>query len=119
MSEMSIQRRPSNNDPWAKVEMPAEPCAQVALSLGAPSTFIIPSIDWPDINLVPQGPFMDHAHGVFGEDWSLKRLIRPDIGKTGTHSMFIPKIVGEDYVADNSLGCATDGRKESKIGRNL
>ncbi len=44
---------------------------------------------------------------------------RSDVGELGPHSMLIPKIVGEDYVADNSLGCATDGRKERKIGRNL
>ena len=37
---------------------------------------------------------------------------RPDVGELGPHTMLIPKIVSEDYVADNWLGCGPmDGKK--------
>ena len=40
-------------------------------------------------------------------------------GELGGHSILITKIIGEDYVAGNWFGCATNGRKESEIGRDL
>ena len=43
---------------------------------------------------------------------------RPNVGELGPHTMLIPKIVSEDYVADNWLGCAANGWEESEIDRD-
>jgi hypothetical protein len=42
-----------------------------------------------------------------------------DVVELGWHSMLIPKIIGEDYVADNWFWCATDGREDREFDRYL
>jgi len=42
-----------------------------------------------------------------------------DVIEFGGHSILILKIIGEDYVADDWFGCATEGREDREFDRYL